>query len=115
MYFLGKTAWLKGAINDSCKGNVYYDCIVSGVYNKNNSIFSGLPQGYIEFGSNSTIDGLSLNLSSNTLFRTLGVGNMGESTIGAGAALFAHKGTMIRPLVNNSDITSFPIVAFNSI
>lgn len=67
---------MKGGINDASSGNIYYDCTISGTYNKTGGSSTSVPSGYVEFTSNSNVDNLIMNLTGNTIVKTLGTGTM---------------------------------------
>lgn len=102
IYFISEsgTALLAGTINDGCSGSIYYNCQISGTYNKTGGSGGATPSGYVEFGPNSCVDGLVLNISGNSTIRTLGTGAMGILTQSNGIFAGQHSGSIICPALS---------------
>lgn len=83
---------------------MYYDCIVSGVYTKNPTVSGSVPIGYLEFSRNSVIDGLQLNLLSNTMICTYGLGAMSFIEQSNGLLVLQHSGSVNGASPNTSPI-----------
>jgi hypothetical protein len=102
IYFVSNsgTASLEGTINDGSSGNIYYNCVVSGAYNKTGGSGSIAPAGYVEFGANSNVDGLVMTVTGNSMVRTLGTGAMGQLTQSNGLLALQHKGSVYAPALS---------------
>ena len=95
---------MNGGIVDGSTGSIYYNCTVSGSYTKNASSSGTTPIGYVEFGCNSCIDGLIVNMSANSMIRTLGTGAMGPIEQSNGMLILQHSGS-----VNGASPNTAPI------
>lgn len=93
-------ATISGVINDDSSGNIYFNGYVQGIYNKTGGGASYTPIGYVEFGCNSNIDGLTVNLTGNSTMRTLGTGNMGVLAQTNGVFTAQHGGTVLCPVIS---------------
>jgi len=102
IYFLSPSgkATFSGVVYDGSKGTIYFEAIMVGAYLKTGGSGSASPIGYVEFSPLSNVDSLVVNLTGNSMVRTLGMGSMGVLTQTNGVFVAQHKGTMLCPQIS---------------
>jgi hypothetical protein len=109
----GGSATLSGTIADGSKGDVYYNCELSGTYNKTGGSGTASPVGDVRFLSDCHLNGTVINFTGNSSITTLGYGGVGVLTQSNGLFIARHDGTMICPVISGgSPTTGQPITLF---